>query len=108
MTVSRLNETSGDKPSARFRAQGPSNESVEILVRKIRSALGSHFGADRRIIQVETTRVEDDKVYGFLKVRNEKTHENFLLDFQASRTLGGTLSSLEVDGKRIALRVSRG
>ena len=38
---------------------------------------------------------------GFLLIDNEDAHERFLLDFQASLTVGGEVSSLEVGDKKI-------
>jgi len=73
-----------------------------MLTRHIRKALSDSYGDDKKVIRVRIGRVENDRVYGFLKVKNEAMQENFLLDFQATATLQGTVLSLEVNGEKIA------
>jgi len=51
---------------------------------------------------MQIRQVEGNTVEGFLKVEGKKG-ERFLVDFKAASTVGGGLSSLEVDGKKIVV-----
>jgi len=55
----------------------------------------------QKVIQVKVRLIEGHRIYGFLLIDNEDAHERFLLDFQASLTVGGEVSSLEVGDKKI-------
>jgi len=51
---------------------------------------------------VQIRQAEGNKIEGFLKVDGDKG-ESLLVDFMASSTPGGELSSLEVGGKKIVV-----
>ncbi len=107
MRRSKLDETSSDRGSIKSGAQGPTNEYCATLVGNIRRVLTSYFGGERKVLQVKIRRVEKDRVDGFLKVRSTEKHENFLFDFQATSTSRGEVSSLEVDGKKVAVQSNK-
>ncbi len=102
-----MNETPSDKASVKSRAQGSGNDYSAKLLSNIRRSLSSYFEGEQKVVQVRIGRVEEDNVYGFLKVRSSEKHENFLLDFQATATPQGAVSSLEVDGKKIVIPSNR-
>ena len=102
-----MTETPSDKASVKFGVEGSANDYSATLVGDIRRALSSYFGGDLKVLKVKIRRVEEDRIDGFLKVRSAEKHENFLPDFQATSTSQGTLSSLEVDGKKIDIPSSR-
>ncbi len=102
-----MDETSNDKASIKFGAEGPVNNHSATLAGNIRRALTSHFGGEQKVLQVKIRRVEKDRVDGFLRVRSTEKHESFLLDFQATSTSQGEVSSLEVDGKKAAIQINQ-
>jgi len=73
------------------------------LMKSIRKELASYLGGEQRLVRVRIGRMEHNKVYGFVKVESEETHRHFLLDFEATSTCQGVLSSLEVDGKKVSI-----
>lgn len=73
------------------------------LVAEIRRSLTHHWGPDRRVIDVKIRSIDTEHVHGFVRLDNEKTQDSFLLDFEATITQRGTLSSLWVDGKKFPL-----
>jgi len=62
------------------------------------------MGEEQRLVRVKIGRVANNKVYGFVKMESEQTHKHFLLDFEATSTCQGELSSLEVDGRKVTIR----
>ena len=62
------------------------------------------MGEEQRLVRVKIGRIANNKVYGFVKMESEQTHKHFLLDFEATSTCQGELSSLEVDGRKVTIR----
>lgn len=56
----------------------------------------------RRLVKVKIRLIEGSKVDGFLKIDGGKG-ERLLVDFKATATPQGRLSSLQVGGRRISL-----
>jgi hypothetical protein len=71
------------------------------LTRSIRGVLESYLDG-RKLVRVKVRQVEGKNVEGFLKIYGGKG-ERLLVDFRATSTPLGGLSSLEVGGKKIAL-----
>lgn len=71
------------------------------MLSKFRKALGGYMRKGQKVIQVKVRLIEGHRIYGFLLVRSEDKDEKFLLDFQATLTSDGEVSSLEVGGKKI-------
>jgi len=55
----------------------------------------------QKVLQLKVRHIEGQTIYGFLLVRSEDKRKKFLLDFQATITSDGEVSSLEVAGKSI-------
>jgi hypothetical protein len=72
-----------------------------MLSKSMKEALGSYLKG-RKLVRVQIRHVEGSKVEGFLKIEGGRA-ERVLLDFRATATQQGGLSSLEVGGKKIAL-----
>lgn len=73
------------------------------LAKSVRVALEGYLKG-RKLVEVKTRQVEGRSVDGFLKIEGEKG-ERLLLDFKATTTRDGALSSLEVGGRKISLAV---
>jgi hypothetical protein len=61
------------------------------------------LGEEQRLVRLKIGRIENNRVYGFVKLESEDTHRYFLLDFEATSTCQGALSSLEVDGRKLTI-----
>jgi hypothetical protein len=61
------------------------------------------MGEEQRLVRIKIGRIANNKIYGFIKMESEETHRHFLLDFEATSTCQGELSSLEVDGRKVPL-----
>jgi hypothetical protein len=61
------------------------------------------LGEEQRLVRLKIGRIENNRVYGFVKLESEDTHRHFLLDFEATSTCQGALSSLEVDGRKLTI-----
>jgi hypothetical protein len=72
-----------------------------FLVRSIRVALEDYLNG-RKLVRVKTRHAEGRSVEGFLKIEGVKG-ERLLVDFKATETPQGGLSSLEVSGRKISL-----
>ena len=88
-------------------SHGLSEISHPKLVAEIRRSLTHHWGPDRRVIDVKIRSIDAYKVHGFVRLASEKTEDSFLLDFEATITQQGTLSSLWVGGKKFPLAPAR-
>jgi hypothetical protein len=77
-----------------------------MLTRSIKAALGTYLKG-RKLVRVRVRQVEGSKSEGFLKIEGGKA-ERLLLDFKATSTSEGGLSSLEVGGKKIPLVAGAG
>jgi len=77
------------------------------ILRSIRKELATYLEGEERLVRVKIGRIENSKVYGFVKLESEATHRHFLhthfLDFEATSTCQGALSSLEVDGRKVTI-----
>jgi hypothetical protein len=62
------------------------------------------FPNGRRLVRVQIRQVEGSRTEGFLKIEGVEG-ERFLVDFRATSTPQGRLSSLEVGGKKISVVV---
>ena len=71
-----------------------------MLLKSVRAALDNYLQG-RKLVAVKFRQIEGNNLYGFLKM--EGKGERHLVDFKATATPEGRLSSLEVDGKRITL-----
>jgi len=71
------------------------------LRRTIRTAL-EHSLQGWKLVGVKIRRVEGKSIEGFLKI-DEGKGERLLVDFKATATPEGGLSSVEVGGKKISL-----
>ena len=71
------------------------------IARRIRGALDDYLG-DRKLVKVKIRQVEGRSVDGFLKIEG-RSGERLLVDFGATTTQEGALSSLEVGGRKISL-----
>ncbi|MDA4128288.1 MAG: hypothetical protein OK422_02320 [Thaumarchaeota archaeon] len=71
------------------------------LAKNIRRLVSGSLTGDQNVVQVKIRRIEEDRIYGFLKVGNDEKGENFLLDFQATSTARGAILSLEIDGRNM-------
>jgi hypothetical protein len=69
----------------------------------MKAALANYLKG-RRLAQVQIRNVEGSKVEGFLGILGGEA-ERLLVDFKATSTPQGGLSSLEVGGKKISLVV---
>jgi len=69
--------------------------------RRIRGALDGYLGG-RKLLKVKIRQVEGRSVDGFLKIEGGRG-ERLLVDFNATTTKEGELSSLEVGGRKISL-----
>jgi hypothetical protein len=74
-----------------------------ILAKSIKEALANYLKG-RRLAQVQIRNVEGSKVEGFLWILGGEADRR-LVDFKATSTPQGGLSSLEVGGKKISLIV---
>jgi hypothetical protein len=95
--------TPAEVPSGR-RPHAPvavSQDRDALLIRSIKAALGTYLKG-RKLVRVRVRQVEGSKAEGFLKIEGGKA-ERLLLDFKATSTSDGELSSLEVGGKKIVL-----
>ncbi len=90
-----------DKAPHRFQPRDSPGYYSPTMVGRFRKALSSYMKRSQKVIQVKVRLIEGHRIYGFLLVMNEDTHEKFLLDFQATLTADGSVSSLEVGGKRV-------
>jgi hypothetical protein len=79
----------------------PPNDRAAMLTKSIKGALGDYLGG-RKLVRVKIRHVEGGKAEGFLKIEGGKA-ERLLIDFRATSTAQGELSSLEVGGKKISL-----
>ena len=77
------------------------NDHVALLSRTIQVALQDYLHG-RRLAQVKVRQIEGDKIEGFLKIEGNKG-ESLLVDFRVTSTPKGRLSSLEVDGQKVAV-----
>jgi hypothetical protein len=84
---------------------GPTIKEGPVLGKNIRDALTTYLEG-RKLHLVIIREVEGRKVEGFLKIGGEGG-ERLLLDFKATSTPQGEISSLEVSGKKITLPVER-
>jgi len=71
------------------------------LARSIRGRLEDYLEG-RRLVNVKIRQVEGMNIEGFLKIAGGKG-ERLLVDFRATATPQGGLSSLEVGGRKIAV-----
>ena len=78
---------------------GEDNEAP--LVRSIRAALEDYLNG-RKLVRVKIRQAEGRSVEGFLKIEGGKG-ERLLVDFKATETSQGGLSSLEVGGRKVSL-----
>jgi len=76
------------------------------LAKSIRGALDGYLKG-RKLIEVKIRQVEGRSVDGFLKIEGG-IGERLLVDFNATTTQEGELSSLEVGGRRISLDAGPG
>jgi hypothetical protein len=74
------------------------------LSRSIQAALEKNYLKGRRLVRVKIRQVEGNSIEGFLKIEETKG-ERLLVDFRATSTPQGGLSSLEVGGKKISVVV---
>jgi hypothetical protein len=81
----------------------PEDSEVSIA-RTIRGALEGYLGG-RRLVKIKIRQVEGRNVHGFLKIEGGRG-ERLLVDFKAVTTQEGSLSSLEVGGRKISLDLS--
>jgi hypothetical protein len=88
-------ETSNPKASATV------GSTDATLLRDIRRVISNHLESGQRVVQVKIGRREENRIHGFLKLTSKDADEAFLLDFEAISTPRGTLSFLEVNGKKI-------
>jgi hypothetical protein len=72
-----------------------------VLGRNINEALTTYLEG-RRLVLVIIREVEGRRVEGFLKIEGG-AGEHVMLDFKATSTPRGEISSLEVGGRRIAV-----
>jgi RNase P/RNase MRP subunit POP5 len=86
-------------PRARIADTSEVNEAE--LRRVVRSTLENSLG-DWKLVGVKIRRVEGENIEGFLKI-DEGKGERLMVDFKATATQDGALSSVEVGGKKIAL-----
>ncbi|HEV2389489.1 MAG TPA: hypothetical protein VGS04_02075 [Nitrososphaerales archaeon] len=75
------------------------------LAKSVRAALGGYLQG-RKLVEVKMRQAEGRSVDGFLKIQGEKKGERLLVDFKAVITREGTLSSLEVAGRKVSLAVT--
>lgn len=71
------------------------------LARSIRAQLGGYLNG-RKLLSVKIRQAEGRNIEGFLKIEGGKG-ERLLVDFTATETAEGGLSSLEVGGRKISL-----
>lgn len=90
-----------EKTPVRFQARGSAGYYSPTMVSKFRKALDSCMEKGQKVIQVKVRLIEGHRIHGFLLIRIEDRHEKFLLDFQATLTSDGEVSSLEVGDKKI-------
>jgi len=74
------------------------------LARSIRGALEGYLSG-RKLVKVKIRQVEGKSIEGFLKIEGGKG-ERLLVDFKATATQHGGLSSLEVGGRKVAVDYS--
>ena len=74
-----------------------------MLAKSINGALANYLKG-RTLAQVQIRNVEGRKVEGFLRILGGEA-ERLLVDFKATSTPQGGISSLEVGGKKISLVV---
>ncbi len=72
-----------------------------MLMKSIKAALDGYLRG-RKLVRVQIRHAEGSKTEGFLKIEGGKA-ERLLVDFKATSTADGGLSSLEVGGKKISL-----
>jgi len=70
-------------------------------------ALGGYLSKGQRVAQIKIRHSEGNRIDGFLLVTSEDARERSLLDFQATLTPQGGLSSLEVGGGKVDLSTDR-
>ena len=92
------------QPRARIADTSEVNEAE--LRRVVRATLEHSLGA-WKLVGVKIRRVEGKNIEGFLKI-DEGKGERLLVDFKATATPEGALSSVEVGGKKIALGSAHG
>jgi len=80
---------------------GAPEENEAYLARSIRGALDGYL-AGRKLVKVKIRHVEGRSFDGFLKIEG-RSGERLLVDFGATTTQEGALSSLEVGGRKISL-----
>jgi hypothetical protein len=71
------------------------------LVRNLRVALDDYLNG-RKLVRVKIRQAEGRSVEGFLKIEGGKS-KRLLVDFKATETPQGGLSSLEVGGSKVSL-----
>jgi hypothetical protein len=87
--------------------QGRAEISRTELVAEIRRSLARHGGPHRRVVDVQIRSIEGDKVHGFVSLTNASTDQKFLLDFEATISRSGALSSLRMDGTNLPISPAR-
>jgi hypothetical protein len=93
-------------PEGGMQQHGPgaaSQDRAAVFAKGIKGALENYLKG-RRLVRVQIRHVEGSKTEGFLKIEGGKA-ERLLVDFKATSTPQGGLSSLEVGGKKISLAV---
>jgi hypothetical protein len=70
-----------------------------VLVKSIRAALVGYL-TGRKLLRVQIRRVEGGRIEGFLKIESG-AGESFLVDFRATSSPKGLLTSLEVGGRKV-------
>ena len=82
-------------------AQGAIADDRDAMVsRSIQAALEKNYLKGRRLVRVKIRQVEGNSIEGFLKIEGTEG-ERLLVDFRATSTLVGNLSSLEVGGQKV-------
>jgi hypothetical protein len=76
-------------------------DSQASIARAIKGALTGYLSG-RRLVKVKIRQIEGRSVEGFLKIDGGRA-ERVLVDFTATTTREGALSSLEVGGKKVSL-----
>jgi len=98
-------------PKLRAERTQPSTGTLEpegneaSVARRIRGALDAYLGG-RKLLEVKIGQLDGRSVSGFLKIEGKKG-ERLLVDFTATTTQEGGLSSLEVSGRKISLDAAR-
>jgi hypothetical protein len=77
------------------------DENDASLARSIRGALDGYLDG-RKLVRVKIRQVEGRNVVGFLKIEGRRG-ERLLVDFAATTTQEGALSSLQVGGRKISI-----